>query len=669
MAAMTDDHSVPQVPTSDEAWQAIEDRLDEIAQLARSGVSVRDFHAGMLKCLVQTLAALGAAIWARGGAGPLQLASQYQLHETLMSVDEAGQEQHVRLLESILQSGQTCSLTPHTGTGEVRNPTSLLLLLGPLAVGGKVIGVVEVFQRPEGRSELLQGYLRILTVACELASDFHRDRELQSLSDHDRFGQDLLAFHQRVHDSLDLQVVSTVIANEGRRLFACDRTTVAVRHGAGYQIAAISGVDKVQRRAGLIRRLEALVRVSVAGKEDVWYPDEDAPRAPQLDAALNDYLDVSHAKFVAVVPLRVAAPQAPSETQPSGVLVVESFSHAQAGDLRARVAEVASAAATAIRNAEAYSSLPGVSLLRAVQGAGWYLRVQRLPRTLTVAALLVVGLLILIFVPTDFSIVARGELRPSRRCDVFAPSDGVVNSVVKREGDAIQAGDLLLVLANPKLDLEISDVVGRKRTTEEQLAAVRAARFSVDRPEAGAPDRYELTAQEEQLKEQLVGLDAQYQILNQQRQQLEVRSPTRGQILTWDVERLLAARPVQRGERLLTAADLEGPWEVELRIDDDQVGHVLKAVRDSGTPLDVSYVLATDPGERFSGHLRDLASSTDVDEAGRVKVWAVVEIADANLPQRQPGATVIAKIHCGRRAVGYVWFRPLIEAIQARWPF
>ncbi len=669
MAAMSDDQTVPNQPTTDEAWQAIEASLDEIAQLARSGLAARDFHLGLLACLVRTLAAQGAAIWTRDAAGQLQLACQFHLQDTLLNVDEAGQEQHERLLQSVLQTGQACCLPPHTGTGEVRNPTSLLLLLGPLMAGGRVIGAVEVFQRPEERRELLQGYMRILTVACELASDYHREHELRTLSDRDGFGQELLAFQQRVSDSLDLQVVATAVANEGRRLFACDRTSVAVRHRAGYRMAAISGVDSLQRRAAVVRRLETLVQLSVAGGEYVWYPGDGSQRSPQLEAALNEYLDVSHAKYLAVVPLRGAAPQSSPESTPPGVLVIENFTHVPDGDLRSRIAAVVPSAATAIRNAVNYSDIPCLPLLKALQRAGWHMRAQRLPRTLGVATLLLIGMLVLAFVPADLYIVARGELRPQRRCDVFAPSDGVVSTVVKREGDAVQAGDLLLVLSNPKLDLELTDVVGKKRTTEEQLSAVRAARFKDDRSAAGAPDRYELTAQEEQLKEQLAGLDAQYQILNQQRQQLEVRSPTRGQILTWDVERLLAARPVQRGERLLTAADLDGPWEVELRIDDDQVGHVLQAIRDTGTQLDVSYVLATDPGARFPGQLREVATSTDVDDAGRAKVWAVVDIADSTLPQRQPGATVIAKIHCGRRAVGYVWFRPLIEAIQARWLF
>jgi hypothetical protein len=32
----------------------------------------------------------------------------------------------------------------------------------------------------------------------------------------------------------------------------------------------------------------------------------------------------------------------------------------------------------------------------------------------------------------------------------------------------------------------------------------------------------------------------------------------------------------------------------------------------------------------------------------------------------RPGATVVARIHCGRRALGYVWLHEVWEFIQSR---
>ena len=75
----------------------------------------------------------------------------------------------------------------------------------------------------------------------------------------------------------------------------------------------------------------------------------------------------------------------------------------------------------------------------------------------------------------------------------------------------------------------------------------------------------------------------------------------RGQVLTWDLKPLLEARPVQRGQVLMTVADLEGPWILELQIADDQAGHVLEAQQRAAAPLEVSFVLATDPRKTYEG--------------------------------------------------------------------
>lgn len=42
-----------------------------------------------------------------------------------------------------------------------------------------------------------------------------------------------------------------------------------------------------------------------------------------------------------------------------------------------------------------------------------------------------------------------------------------------------------------------------------------------------------------------------------------------------------------------------------------------------------------------------------------------VAIDKADLSYLKPGATVSAKIYCGRRAVGYVWFHSVIAFIQS----
>jgi hypothetical protein len=178
---------------------------------------------------------------------------------------------------------------------------------------------------------------------------------------------------------------------------------------------------------------------------------------------------------------------------------------------------------------------------------------------------------------------------------------------------------------------------------------------------------HQLAADEAETKEQLVGLLAQRDILEQQQADLVVRSPLAGQALTWNLEELLAARPVERGQSLLTVADLNGPWVVELHVADKRAGHVLAAREQLQPDLNVSFALTSDPGTVFQGRLVDAALSTELDDNGEVTVRTIVAFDRAEVSALRPGATVLARIDCGRRALGFVWFHEFFEFVQSHW--
>ena len=154
-------------------------------------------------------------------------------------------------------------------------------------------------------------------------------------------------------------------------------------------------------------------------------------------------------------------------------------------------------------------------------------------------------------------------------------------------------------------------------------------------------------------------------ILNLHRAELTVRSPLAGKVLTWNVEPLLAARPVARGQQLMTVADVTGAWELDLHVPDDRIGHVLNARHAEDHPLRVEFVAATDPGKIYQTSVGKIAQTAESVQEGEptVKVTATVEPNTIHDPR--PGAEVIAQIDCGRRSLGYVWFHDLIDAVRS----
>ena len=153
-------------------------------------------------------------------------------------------------------------------------------------------------------------------------------------------------------------------------------------------------------------------------------------------------------------------------------------------------------------------------------------------------------------------------------------------------------------------------------------------------------------------------------MLEAQQAELRVSSPIDGEVVTWDLRQLLESRPVARGQALMSVADLAGPWGLEIRVPDDRVAYVLDAARQGGEDLDVSFVLAAAAGAKLRGKLESLGHRTEVSETEAAFLPATVHVDRGELPELVPGATVTAKIHCGRRSLGYVWLHDLIEAVH-----
>jgi hypothetical protein len=397
-----------------------------------------------------------------------------------------------------------------------------------------------------------------------------------------------------------------------------------------------------------------------------------------------------------------------------GMLVAERFDADPFPEtLRERVAAVASHSQAALANAMKYQDLPFLPLLRL---AGWMLGPRRLSYGLVVLLAIAAAIGTLVFLPAEFRIEARGELQPRRRYDVFAPHDGVVSQVLVRHGQPVEAAPtrsvsegaalrkvsegaptrrasegaeptdaaaekdsakkdsattsrgLLAVLTNTELDYELSRIRGEILTAEKRLrtAGIQILQVQNPRTPAEIQERDKLMAEAEELKKTVESLAKQAAILERQQSEMTVYSPATGQVVTWNVEQTLDRRPVRQGQRLMQIADLEGPWLLELHVPDRHVGHVLAAQREANTPLAVEFILATDPETTFAGRIERVAETTDNDEVHGPSVLVTVSLDERTkhaIAGRRPGATVIGRIACGERSLGYTWFHDLIDAV------
>jgi hypothetical protein len=149
-------------------------------------------------------------------------------------------------------------------------------------------------------------------------------------------------------------------------------------------------------------------------------------------------------------------------------------------------------------------------------------------------------------------------------------------------------------------------------------------------------------------------------------------------VLTWDIGHELLARPVERGEVLVTVADLSADWQLELDVPDDRIGYVLAAQREIKPDLPVRFRLSSEEREEHLGRITEICQTADVaqEQAARPTPTIVTKVA-FDTPQLireaggelRPGVSARAQIACGSRPLGYVWFHDIWDAVVEWWQF
>jgi multidrug efflux pump subunit AcrA (membrane-fusion protein) len=273
----------------------------------------------------------------------------------------------------------------------------------------------------------------------------------------------------------------------------------------------------------------------------------------------------------------------------------------------------------------------------------------------------------LTMIPAELVITGEGKLQPAVRRDIFATATGIVDEVRVQHGATVHKGDVLLVLRDPALELEAARIAGELATARARMNVVQAARISGSGTGDPTLRAQQLAGEEEELRQRIESYMRQEALLAAERKSWTLTSPIDGQVLTWDVEPLLTGRPVQRGHVLLEVGATAGQWIVEVRLRERDSGAVMSAWNEGQGAAPVLFVPITGQRWRAGGQIEDIARVTDVNERGDSSVRVTVAFDRAQVPELRSGKTVLPKISCGQRPLGYVWFRDLIDAARRTW--
>lgn len=675
--------------------------VNEIAQLSQADVSVDDFYEGFLNRVVAAMASFGGAIWILDDDGSLQLQYQVNLPKTRLGESKENETRHRLLLKKLLATGPSLVVPPQAGApgdDEAGNPSDYLLVLGTFFLEQQVRGIVEIFQRPGAGPTTQRGYQRFLSQMSDLVGEYLKNRRLRHFNERQELWEKLEHFTRDVHRGLDAQSTAFTIANDGRQLIQCDRVSVALMRGSRCRVEVISGLDTLDRRAEEVTRLSELATRVVAARRPLWYGRDTRDLPPQIEEKLQSYVDRSHSTMVAVLPLFPPRPagEKPQETapEPIGALIVENLADDRISEsIRNRAEAVVTHGSAALTNALEHQSLFLLPLWHALGRSKLVNSVRNWPRTVIIAACVIATLLLLAVLPASFSIAARGKLQPAERREIFALTDGIVTEVLAEHGQRVERDQVLVRLRSDELETEILTLMERQSTTKEQIASKQRALISTKG--LNLADENQIAGDLAQLLQVAESLEKQLSLYREKQKNLELRSENRGQVITWQVREQLLQRPVQKGQILLSIANPEGPWELELYVPERHMGHVAKSAANTSLmaaapapstmipadgkrtvrpvrrtyPADamkVTFLLSSHPDQEFEGRVVEIHRTAEVRGEEGNTVLVRVAIDRSKLPELHSETSVQARIDCGRRSLGFVLFRDVIETVQSK---
>jgi multidrug efflux pump subunit AcrA (membrane-fusion protein) len=680
----------------------------EIADLAESDIQPNEFYVEFLNRSVAAVAATGGAFWMMDGRGGLRLQYQVEFGVTGLMDGRVKTAPHDALLGCMLQATQSQIIPPSAvieGVPQAFNPTEFALIIAPLMVDKQVVGLLEILMDPTRRAAQQKSTLRFVSDLCDLAATYLKNRQMRQMMSQQRLWNQLEGFTHQIHGSLDLKETSYAVVNDGKRLVACDRLTVALKIAGRTLVEAVSGQEVVEQRSNLVRELTRLCKVVIRSGEDLVYTGNTDGLAPDIRDALEMYVDESGSKVVVVTLLH--KPEAIGEENKEnkvkekvafGCLVAEQIGDELAPtDMHARTEVVSRHASTALWNAQEHHKIFLKPVLKAL-GSPW--RMFR-GRTLAKIAAGLAGVLVFVaamaFIPCTLTIEGHGSLLPEQRNKIYAPVAGIVGEVLVDHDARVKKGDILARLESYDLQKELKQVMADKQKAESLILSLGIQLEKLGRGQ-DEQEQFQVRAQLAEARITAKSSKERIEILNEQLESMSVRSPQDGVITTWEAKKNLMGRPVEIGTELLQVAAEDGDWILEVEVPDDDMGPVLaanaKLVADinegrkkQGDTLPAYFVTMTDPEHRYEGYVVRIAPGAEtMAESEQYKNRHIVKVTIGfseavrqdylkrnEVTVMRPGAEVRARVDCGRTNLAYYLLRKPIqvfyESVLFRWPF
>jgi hypothetical protein len=628
---MTDPQHLADQHLADHAWKDAAALAERVEQAARSNVSSGSFFEDLATGLRLTSAASAVVVWVSESSKQTVLArSGITIHDDTRVDFDSAESDHSP--QSQWNDGPSHKGDRLRATQRVNPEVHLGLDLR--------FDQAVKFSLRQPLGELAEVILDLATTVYLRSSVNDLRAELQHRTNRD-------ALISRLNEGIGLTDSFASIASAIASETAVDRVSLLRRKAGQYQLITTSTQPKVDRRARAVRLLETLTATALDHADGLTFT-VGAPGdvSPEISSSVESYLHESGCREIRIESIC----RDEQDDDPIAAIVLERFriSPDKTQAISLMLSPIRQPVRLAIRNAIGRDD------------AGWGLIASRFStasnrrKALFFAIGLTVLLLASCLIQAPLKIPVEGRIVATDRSRLFAPTEGIVTEVLVSNGQAVRKGDTLVVLNSPNLDLQQRNIEGTLATAQTRLDTLFALR---SRGSSARQQETNVSADEQVLKAEISGLQKQLKLIQSQQRELTIRSLIDGTVDRWDLQQSLAARPVTHGQYLLDVISGDHGWTVELDLPEQNVNYVL----DQQQRCRCSFRMRSNPTKTFEGVVVQIADVAHLNPAGQSVVRLTVPIETDLSAEIRSGATVVAQLECGRRAIGFVLFRGLIQ--------
>jgi Biotin-lipoyl like len=619
------------VPNNSLGLARVDHVLNELDRLARTDLSPRKFYADLLSQLKTLLDVVGCSIvvpvhssrWCAISATTAAFADESECQLAGAPFDIPAREITPWLELAVTLVPKECETNKARWLGRSLNGVNwssggiLVKLAGPITA--------EMKDLMTAMADTAGGF----SMRHELAQAESRSNEIRAV-----IGSMMVCNGERNADRL--------LVDGARSLMDADRVSLVQLGiaGAKNKIIAISGQPQLEPKANFNTALMQLLSNS---KGDTS----------------NQQLDVFAKENGAAVAIFFPLAKGPGHTQspfpgaPNSALLLEWFD-------RERYAQNASHVSSSLTwVSHAWHELP-----RAKTPVLWKSRLVHW----TIAVAFMAGAVLFFLSSAELTILAQGTLEPAEQRFLFAPTDGYVDKIHIADGQRVVAGEIIVSLSSPQLQLQINQVSAEIGIVDQKRDGLNLAINQLKSAEDPANlTGSRLVGEVQELEAKRRSLVEQKKLLDREQERLTLRSPINGNVIAWEVDKFLENRPVRRGDTLFRIAALDQNWRIEATVVDWEAGYVTDAYQkynDLNKPLAVEFVVSSSAGETHVGHVSQMGDSMrDVLGSQRLDL----EVSPKKPIQRpRLGTSATVSIPCGQFPRWFVWTRSIIDAVRRR---